>query len=186
MCVRAYECVNAGALLSLRCVSVCVCPLSLLRSVWLPPSGWWRSGTAETRASRPEVRNLLLTNGCNIHTACTHFKFQVLSILAKRASNTKVSHWLNKCHSLSSLSWIAFCFRYSSLLFFLFVMWILVRPLDGFAVCCHRVRVLFHMLHTNSCQLKLLNAVNNSMTVNPGRRMLRQLWTRSQHVGFLL
>lgn len=31
---------------------------------------------------------------------------------------------------------------------------------------------VFHMLHTNSCQLKLLNAVNNSMTVNPGRRML--------------
>lgn len=50
----------------------CVSPLSLLRSVWLPPSGWWRSGTAETRASRQEVRNLLLKNGCSTHTHTHH------------------------------------------------------------------------------------------------------------------
>lgn len=45
----------------------CVSPLSLLHSVWLPPSGWWSSGTAETRASRQEVRKLLLKT-----SRCTH------------------------------------------------------------------------------------------------------------------
>lgn len=68
--VSALVCVSVCEPCFLWGVWVCVSPLSLIYSVWLPPSSRWRSGTAEGRASRQEVRNRGLKKGCK--TPKTH------------------------------------------------------------------------------------------------------------------
>lgn len=80
-----FECVHAKTCVCvwmyepcfLRGVWECVSPLSLLRSVWLPPSGRWRAGTAETRTSRQEVRNLLLKKQLHTHTVFTNMEGEI-------------------------------------------------------------------------------------------------------------
>jgi len=74
----------------------CVSPLSLLRSVWLPPSGRWRSGTAEARASRQEVRNLSLKNGCNTHILTWHARTMITNVEGQIIpALTSVWKWIN-------------------------------------------------------------------------------------------